>query len=69
MAVVPHARRRGLAREVLHALLNRGREQGARKAYLAVTAHNVAARALYEQTGFEAVGGYHYRVRPATSER
>jgi ribosomal protein S18 acetylase RimI-like enzyme len=64
MAVAPHARRRGLARNVLHALLNEGRERGAKKAYLSVTAHNTAAQALYAQAGFEVAGGYHYRVRP-----
>lgn len=63
MAVAPRARRRGLGRDVLHALLNHGLEQGARRAYLSVTAHNTAARALYEQAGFEIAGGYHYRVR------
>ncbi|MGH3390190.1 MAG: GNAT family N-acetyltransferase [Actinomadura sp.] len=63
MAVAPHARRRGLARNVLHALLGLGREHGARKAYLSVTAHNTAARALYASAGFEVAGGYHYRVR------
>jgi ribosomal protein S18 acetylase RimI-like enzyme len=62
MAVAPHARRRGLARNVLRALLGLGREHGVRAAYLAVTAHNTAARTLYASAGFEIAGGYHYRV-------
>jgi ribosomal protein S18 acetylase RimI-like enzyme len=68
MAVAPHARRRGLARNVLHALLNQGREHGARNAYLVVTTRNTAAHALYAQAGFEVTGRYHYRVLPVTPD-
>ena len=67
MAVPPRARRRGLAREVLHALLNDGRARGAHRAYLCVTRQNTGARALYEQAGFQISGGYHYRVRQPTA--
>ncbi|MFC4906463.1 GNAT family N-acetyltransferase [Actinomadura gamaensis] len=63
MAVRPEARRQGLAREVLRALLHRGRTGGASHAYLCVTEGNAAARALYASEGFEVAGGYHYRVR------
>jgi len=63
MATAPRARRRGLAREVLHALLNHGRAQGARRAYLCVTERNTAARALYAGSGFAPASRYHYRVR------
>ncbi|GAA2584095.1 GNAT family N-acetyltransferase [Actinomadura fulvescens] len=63
MAVAPEARRRGLGRRVLHALLSWGREQGCERAYLLVVEENAAARALYEAEGFEIAGGYHYRVR------
>nr|WP_307797060.1 GNAT family N-acetyltransferase [Actinomadura barringtoniae] len=63
MAVLPEARRRGLARQVLRALMAWGYEQGCRKAYLVVVEANAAARALYESAGFRNAGGYHYRVR------
>lgn len=64
MAVAPAARRRGLARDVLTALLDDGLERGAHRAYLCVTEQNSGARALYERAGFEVSGGYHYRVGP-----
>jgi ribosomal protein S18 acetylase RimI-like enzyme len=60
MATLPQARRRGLARSVLRTLVQ---ASGARSAYLAVTAGNEAAQALYRSEGFEPRGGYHYRVR------
>lgn len=63
MAVLPEARRRGHARDVLRALLSAGRRQGAKQAYLAVTAANTAARALYERAGFTVSDRYHYRIR------
>jgi ribosomal protein S18 acetylase RimI-like enzyme len=59
---LPEARRRGLAGQVLGALLERGRAAGARRAYLAVEEANVAARGLYERAGFSIEAGYHYRV-------
>jgi GNAT superfamily N-acetyltransferase len=63
MAVAPHGRRRGLGRAVLRTLLEDGRRQGARRAYLVVIERNAPARALYEREGFLAAGRYHYRVR------
>jgi ribosomal protein S18 acetylase RimI-like enzyme len=63
MAVAPHVRRRGLGGTVLRALLDHGRKQGARRAYLAVVERNTAARALYERHGFRVTCRYHYRVR------
>ncbi|WP_433431424.1 GNAT family N-acetyltransferase [Nonomuraea sp. CA-141351] len=60
MATLPQARRRGLARAVLRALV---RHVGAGSAYLVTTAPNLAAQALYRGEGFEIAGRYHYRVR------
>lgn len=60
MATLPQARRRGLARSVLRALVRRS---GARSAYLVTTAPNEAAQALYRSEGFEARARYHYRVK------
>ncbi|MFG6191463.1 GNAT family N-acetyltransferase [Nonomuraea sp. JJY05] len=60
MATLPQARRRGLARTVIRALV---RHAGATSAYLVTTAPNLAAQALYRGEGFEIVDRYHYRVR------
>ncbi|UBU10937.1 GNAT family N-acetyltransferase [Nonomuraea gerenzanensis] len=62
MATLPGARRRGLARVVLRALVARAGD-GAGSAYLVVTAANAGAQALYRGEGFEVAGRYHYRVR------
>ncbi|MFI7150480.1 GNAT family N-acetyltransferase [Nonomuraea sp. NPDC050022] len=60
MATSPQARRRGLARSVLRALVRRS---GARTAYLVTTAPNEAAQALYRSEGFETRARYHYRAK------
>ncbi|WP_141583148.1 N-acetyltransferase [Actinomadura sp. WMMA1423] len=67
MAVAPDARRRGLGRRVLRALLGWGREQGCERAYLVVVERNAPARALYEAEGFERAAAYHYRVKNVTT--
>ena len=60
----PAQRRRGLSRATLSALLQRGREMGARAACLQVVATNVSAIRLYESLGFRCeLYRYHYRVR------
>jgi ribosomal-protein-alanine N-acetyltransferase len=59
LAVHARWRKRGIARELLHAAMRHGRERGARAAYLEVRASNLAALALYRQARFEAIG-----VRP-----
>lgn len=64
MAVRPEVRRRGLGRQVLHALSAWGREQGAGRAYLQVLDGNVQARGLYASAGFDTTHRYHYRSRP-----
>ncbi|MBX6372302.1 MAG: GNAT family N-acetyltransferase [Acidothermus sp.] len=51
--VAEHARRRGLARALIDALLEWAQERGARRVYLEVGVDNVAARRLYEMLGFD----------------
>lgn len=63
--VMPHARRRGLARKVTESLYAWAWDHGARFAYLQVVATNAAAMPLYEAQGFRTVYSYEYRVPPA----
>ncbi|MGN9785465.1 GNAT family N-acetyltransferase [Nonomuraea sp. ZG12] len=60
MATLPSARRRGLARSVLRALV---RHFDGTSAYLVVTSRNQGARALYGSEGLAVKGEYHYRAR------
>jgi ribosomal protein S18 acetylase RimI-like enzyme len=60
MATLPSARRRGLARSVLRALV---RHFDGTSAYLVVTSRNQGARALYGSEGLTVKGEYHYRAR------
>ena len=48
-------RRRGLGRVLLRAVVERARETGARRAFLAVAEDNAAARGLYLAEGFTVV--------------
>jgi ribosomal-protein-alanine N-acetyltransferase len=56
VAVAPERRRLGLGRQVLEALLRRGRAGGASRATLEVASTNDAARALYGACGFREAG-------------
>jgi N-acetylglutamate synthase len=60
--VMPHARRRGLARRVTESLYGWAFGQGARFAYLQVVATNQAAMPLYAAQGFRTVYAYEYRA-------
>ncbi|MFI6386027.1 GNAT family N-acetyltransferase [Nonomuraea sp. NPDC050540] len=63
MATLPAARRRGLGRSVIRALVRRAVPAGMSSAYLVVTEANENAIGLYRGEGFEVAGeGYHYRV-------
>jgi len=62
--VDPAHRRRGLARAVMAALRQWGREQGARRSYLQVEADNEPALALYGRLGYWHHHDYRYRVHP-----
>ncbi len=60
--VMPHARRRGLARKITESLYAWAWSRGARFAYLQVVATNAAATPLYEAQGFRTMYAYEYRV-------
>lgn len=63
--VMPHARRRGLARRITESLYAWARGHGARFAYLQVVATNAAALPLYADQGFRTVYGYEYLLPPS----
>jgi ribosomal-protein-alanine N-acetyltransferase len=56
IVVAPAARRKGLGRELLEALLTRARETHSDAVFLEVRESNASARALYEAAGFEQTG-------------
>jgi N-acetylglutamate synthase len=58
--VAPEARRRGLGRSVLAALLDWGSEQGASTLWMHVETENTAAIALYEAMGLQVHHGCRY---------
>jgi len=65
IAVTPSARRFGLGRQLLSALLEAAADRGVATLHLEVAADNVAALALYEAEGFAVSGrrkGYYVRA-------
>lgn len=56
VAVRPESRRRGIAAQLLAAVLSQARSQGARLAFLEVRSGNAAAQGLYRRAGFEVTG-------------
>ena len=62
--VLPRFRRRGVGRQILQCAATWAQDAGATRFSLAVTARNVAARALYASLKMEVVGHYHYRIGP-----
>ena len=56
LATAPHARRRGLARDVLGRGLAQAQARGAAQCFLEVSAQNDAAILLYQSFGFFEVG-------------
>jgi len=63
IAVHPRLRRRGLARQLLSAILDDGRSRRLKSVTLEVRPTNEEARTLYESFGFRVVGrrkGYYY---------
>lgn len=63
--VMPHARRRGLARRVTESLYTWAWQHGARFAWLQVVATNDAALPLYGAQGFRTLYEYEYRIPPS----
>jgi ribosomal-protein-alanine N-acetyltransferase len=64
IAVQADCRRRGVARALLQAVIERARQAAARMIFLEVGVDNAGARSLYSQAGFEEVGrraGYYTR--------
>jgi ribosomal protein S18 acetylase RimI-like enzyme len=62
----PTARRRGLARHVVCALVAYGRGMGARNVFLQVANDNEAALTLYRRLGLTLHHTYRYRVAPGS---
>jgi [ribosomal protein S18]-alanine N-acetyltransferase len=56
IAIAPGARRKGLGKLLLIALLSAARETNSESVFLEVRESNTAARALYEKAGFEQTG-------------
>jgi ribosomal protein S18 acetylase RimI-like enzyme len=64
LEVIESHRRRGLAHDVLRALLAWGASGGARHIYMQVAEDNEPALALYRRLGVGVHHRYHYRLRP-----
>jgi GNAT superfamily N-acetyltransferase len=64
LEVRPQSRRQGLARLMVRAAAQWAGDQGARELAVLVTQANAPARRLYAALAMDAVGHYHYRVRP-----
>jgi len=65
--VRPAARRRGLARAVMRALLRWARDRGAEQSYLQVSGDNAAAHSLYAALGYRTHHRYRYRRAPGAA--
>lgn len=64
VGTLAEARRQGLSQRALSALLHWGRDQGADRLWLQVSAANSGAQALYRRMGLTPVYGYTYFVCP-----
>ena len=64
LVVLPDSRRGGLGRELTLRALAVARANGARRAFLQVESHNVAAARLYGNLGFQPADAYRYRELP-----
>ncbi|MBL8537770.1 MAG: GNAT family N-acetyltransferase [Hyphomonadaceae bacterium] len=64
MRTAPEARRQGMARRIVRALLADAAARGARHAFLQVEADNAPAIALYESEGFSVLTTYRFWRKP-----
>ncbi len=64
LATLPTARRKGLGRAVMMALLEWGQAKGADTAYVQVESDNLGARTLYSSFGFQPLYTYDYWTLP-----
>lgn len=64
LVVLPHQRRQGVAEWIMRRAAIWGQAQGATHIAVLCVDANAGANALYRALGFDAVGGYHYRVLP-----
>lgn len=64
LVVLPHQRRQGVAEWMMRRAAFWGQSLGATHMSVLCVDANTGAHALYRALGFEAVGGYHYRVLP-----
>lgn len=64
IAVADRARRRGLGRTLMLALVAEARRRGAEEVFLEVRADNPGAEALYTGLGFERIGERHAYYQP-----
>ena len=65
MRTVPHARGRGLARQIMAELARMAQTRGLERAFLQVEEDNTNAIALYRKLGFQTAWRYHYWRKPA----
>jgi ribosomal-protein-alanine acetyltransferase len=56
IVVAPHARRKGIGRRLLEALLTQAKETHSKWVFLEVREFNASARKLYEKAGFKETG-------------
>ena len=56
-------RRRGIATQIVHALLSDGLSRGAKSAYLQVVSDNAPAKAVYRRLGFSDSYRYYFRLK------
>ena len=61
--VDPRFRRRGLGGDICTAIMNFGKEQGCRTAYLQCLSDNHGAIAMYDQLGYERTYEYWFRTK------
>lgn len=64
VVVAAGLRGQGLGAQMVNALLDWGRQNGAKQAYLQVMHGNIAAHSLYAKFGFAELYQYWYRVKP-----